>query len=67
MKSIKSNIVLKILAIIAVAVVLFFGITAVITKVGVNKNLENRLLFTLGSYIIDIILLSNIFSKEISV
>jgi hypothetical protein len=41
MKSIKSNIVLKILAIIAVAVVLFFGITAVITKVGVNKNLEN--------------------------
>lgn len=41
MKSSKNNIVLKILAIIAVAVVLFFGITAVITKVGVNKNLEN--------------------------
>lgn len=41
MKSSKNNIVLKILAIIAVAVVLFFVITAVITKVGVNKNLEN--------------------------
>ena len=41
MKSSKNNIVLKILAIIAVAVVLFFGITSVITMVGVNKNLEN--------------------------
>lgn len=41
MKSSKNNIVLKILAIIAVAVALFFVITAVITKVGVNKNLEN--------------------------
>ena len=37
----KNNIVLKILGIVAVAVVLFFGITSVITKVGVNKNLEN--------------------------
>ena len=36
----KNNIVLKILAIIAVVAVLFFGITAVMTVVGNNKNME---------------------------
>lgn len=36
----KNNIVLKILGIIAVVLVLFFGITAVITVVGNNKNME---------------------------